>query len=206
MQELARAIAAHVKKKYSRRRSGRPSHPRCRSPRRPRLWRPRHPPGAERPRAPPLLRSSAAPLSFPSLENDPQSNIVLLGGSDVNIFDEPLLGYAPDNHVRTPASGALASPNTSPCYLGKPLDTYAMVPEPPVFGKIAHESSSHRTAPQVRSAPGRRGAVAEKARHLAATPPATWCCPPVPGSNGQGRNSTEARTPTEAIAPEVRWR
>ena len=122
MQELARAIAAHVKKKY----------PGVAAPDR-LILDAKAPDAQDYGDLAQRLNQSApgaayAPestvlLTFPTLENDPQSSIVLLGGGDAQVFDDPALGYVPDAHPRAQPMRAGFAQHLG-VYLGQPLDTY----------------------------------------------------------------------------------
>lgn len=189
MQELARAIAAHVKKKYpgvaavdrlildAKAPDGHDYGDLA-------IRLGQNGPGAA------FAQESAVLLSFPSLENDPQSNIVLLGGSDVNIFDEPLLGYVPDDHVHQQPLRAGFAQHLA-VYLGKQLDTYA-------------PTAVASTEPRRRFAQRLDDEVRAKKLVIWLLPARDLVLPPSAGVQWSGVKFNEARTPTEAIAPEVR--
>lgn len=117
MQDIARAIAVHVRKQYP---GLVPADPLIVDTKAPDvasygdLARHLYP-------VPDLVTSeeSKVLVSFPELQNDPESSITLLGDDFVRIFDDPALGFASaDAHASFAQHLAL--------YLGKHIDTIAV--------------------------------------------------------------------------------
>jgi len=72
----------------------------------------------------PLVEEEAVMVSFPSIENDPDSPLALLGGSDVRIYDDSGLGFSDDGAaLKAGFAQHLA------LYLGKRIDCYTQ-PQP----------------------------------------------------------------------------
>jgi hypothetical protein len=117
MQEIARAVAVHVRKKYP---GIIPNDPLVVDVRAPEVAS--YGDLAERLYPLPgllLEEESKILVSFPTLENDPQSPICLLGGDDVRIFDDPGLGYVSTTGIHASFAQHLA------LYCGEGIDTYS---------------------------------------------------------------------------------
>ena len=189
MQELARAIAAHVKKKY----------PGVAAP--DRLILDAKAPDAQdygdlaqrlRQAAPGAAYTpqNTVLLTFPSLENDPQSNLVLLGGDDARIFDDPTLGYVPQEHP--PAQPLRASfAQHLAVYLGKPLDVYTARAD---ATQAPRQAFAQRLDDEVRA----------KQLVIWLLPARDLVLPPSAGVQWSSVQFNEARKPAEVIAPAVR--
>ena len=116
--ELAKQIAAYVKKKYPEAASDHPLIIDAKAPE-------GHSLGdlAKRLRLTSPLSSlspeTAVMVSFPGIANDPASPLALIGGSDLRIYDDPRLGFSDDGQdLRASFVQHLA------LYLGHPIDAY----------------------------------------------------------------------------------
>ncbi len=189
MQELARAIAAHVKKKY----------PGVAAP--DRLILDAKAPDAQdygdlaqrlhqaTPGAAYTPQSTVL-LTFPTLENDPHSNIVLLGGDDARVFDDPTLGFVPSE--QPPAQTLRASfAQHLAVYLGKPLDVYTA-------------RADATLAPRQALAQRLDNDVRAKQLVIWLLPARDLVLPPSARVQWSSVQFNVARKPSEAIAPAVR--
>jgi hypothetical protein len=189
MQELARAIAAHVKKKY----------PGVAAP--DRLILDAKAPDAQDYGDLAQRLHQAAPgaaytpqstvlLTFPTLENDPHSNIVLLGGDDARVFDDPTLGFVPSE--QPPAQTLRASfAQHLAVYLGKPLDVYTA-------------RADATQAPRQAFAQRLDNDVRAKQLVIWLLPARDLVLPPSARVQWSSVQFNEARKPSEAITPAVR--
>jgi len=189
MQELARAIAAHVKKKY----------PGVATP--DRLILDAKAPDAQDYGDLAQRLHQAAPgaaytpqstvlLTFPTLENDPHSNLVLLGGDDARVFDDPTLGFVPSQ--QPPAQPLRASfAQHLAVYLGKPLDVYTA-------------RADATQAPRQALAQRLDNDVHAKQLVIWLLPARDLVLPPSARVQWSSVQFNEARKPSEAIAPAVR--
>lgn len=118
MQELARQLAIYIRKKYREAAGDSPMIIDAKAPegtsygdlvQRARLDGP----------LTPLSPEQAVMVSFPSITNDPDAPLALIGGDDVRIYDDPHLGFSDDgNELRAGFAQHLS------LYLGERIDTY----------------------------------------------------------------------------------
>ena len=132
MQEIARAVAAHVRKKFP---GVAPNDPLISDARAPdaagfgdladRLYL--HPEFV-------VEKESKVLVSFPSLANDPKSPITLLGDDFVSLFDDPRFGYVEGDNGHAGFAQHLA------LYLGTPVDALVSPPADPMASAKAFAS------------------------------------------------------------------
>lgn len=127
--ELAKQIAAYVKKKYPDAASDHPLIIDAKAPE-------GHSLGdlAKRLRLTSPLSSlspeTAVMVSFPGIANDSSSPLALIGGSDLRIYDDPQLGFSDDGQdLKASFVQHLA------LYLGHPIDAYTQRDGPHAFAK-----------------------------------------------------------------------
>jgi len=189
MQELARAIATHVKKKYP----GVAAVDRL-------ILDAKAPDGHDYgdlalrlDQAGPgsaFAEESPVLLSFPSLENDPASPMVLLGGDDIRLYDDPAFGFMPQDHAADKPLRAGFAQHLA-VYLGKALDTYA-------------PTAAASTAPRQAFAKRLDDEVRAKQLVIWLLPARDLVLPASAGVEWSGVEFNEARHPPESITPEVR--